>query len=616
MADTPVIALADVRLAFGGGPLFEGVTLSLSKGECAALVGRNGAGKSTLMRVIAGDMEADSGKVWRQPGLTFARVEQEPVLTGYARVIDYVAENLDAAYRAESELMDFEIDPEANPSKLSGGQLRRVALAKAFAHDPDVLMLDEPTNHLDVPMIEALEARLKAFRGLTIVVSHDRRFLDNVSTNTLWLRQGVVLKSPKGFVHFDDWADEVEAAEEKALHRLTTQLKDEHRWLARGVTGRRKRNQGRLTKLYGMREQQQDMRAALNDRKSSADLTADAGEATSRKLIDAKNLGKTYNAPTGPLTLVKNLSLKVLRGDRIGIIGANGAGKTTLVKLLLKEIAPDEGTVHHAGSLDYAYQDQTRVTLDPKASIWNTLAPDGGDSIMVQGRQRHVAAYAKDFLFRPEQLHTPTGALSGGERNRLALAIGLASPAGLLVMDEPTNDLDMQTLDLLEELLLSFEGTLILVSHDRAFLDSTVTSCLSPIGGGEWLMTPGGWTDAQRQLANVGRKVTQPEQAAREKSAATTPVKTKPIVKLSFKETHRLTELDKLMPKLTAEIAALESQLADPDFYARDPAAFQRASTRIGAARDTLANAELEWLEIEEKREALERGDAPSPTLP
>lgn len=604
MAQPPLLTLTDVRLSFGGKALFEGVTLSLSKGERAALVGRNGAGKSTLMKVVSERILPDSGDAWRQPGVTYAWVAQEPDLAGYATVLDYAAEGLEGAYMAEAELMEFGVDGGANPATLSGGQLRRAALAKAFAKQPTILLLDEPTNHLDVPMIEYLEGRLKAFNGVVLVVSHDRRFLENISTNTLWLRQGKVLKSPEGYVKFDQWAEQVEEEEKRQLRRMTTHLEEEQHWLARGVTARRKRNQGRLARLRELKAEHAQVRRALNDQKAAAGITADAGEAMSRKVIETKGLAKTFQTPDGPLVIAKSLDLRILRGDRIGIIGPNGAGKTTLVRLLLGEIEPDSGTLFHSKTLQVTYQDQTRAKLNPQDTIWEALAPMGGDSIMVQGHQRHVAAYAKDFLFRPEQLRQPVGALSGGERNRLALAIGLAQTSNLLVMDEPTNDLDMQTLNLLEDMLLNYEGTLILVSHDRAFLDATVTSCLSPIGGGEWVQTAGGWSDAQDQLRGVRRK--EPYRAASPKTPEAPP-KPKTVTKLSFKDEHRQKEIERLIPQLNAEIAALEAALADPGLYARDAAAFAKHSERIGAARAELERIEIEWLEIEEKRASLTR---------
>jgi ATP-binding cassette subfamily F protein uup len=579
------------------------MTLSLSKGERAALVGRNGAGKSTLMKIISEAIEPDSGEVWRQPGITYATLTQEPDLSGYASVLDYVAEGLDGVYMAEAEIMEFGVDKDADPATLSGGQKRRAALARAFARQPSILLLDEPTNHLDVPMIEYLEGRLKAFNGVVLVVSHDRRFLETVSTNTLWLRQGKVLKSPEGYLKFDQWAEQIEEEDARQLRRMTTHLKEEQHWLARGVTARRKRNQGRLARLKDLRVQHAQMRTALNDRKASAEFIADAGEAMSRKVIEAKGLSKTYQTADGPLVIARSLDLRILRGDRIGIIGPNGAGKTTLVRLLLGEIAPDGGSVTHSKTLQVTYQDQTRASLKATDTMWEALAPMGGDSINVQGHQRHVAAYAKDFLFRPEQLRQPVGALSGGERNRLALAIGLSQTSNLLVMDEPTNDLDMQTLELLEDMLLAYDGTLLLVSHDRAFLDATVTSCLSPIGGGAWLQTAGGWSDAQGQLKTLRRQDV--PRAEKQKVPAPSQAKTKPAAKLSYKDEHRQKEIDALIPKLQAEIAALEKVLADDSLYTRDAPAFNRTSARIGAARGELESIETEWLEIEEKRASL-----------
>ncbi len=603
MAQPPLITLNDVRLTFGGKPLFTGVSFSLSKGERVALVGRNGAGKSTLMKIISESLEADSGEVWRQPGITYAIVSQEPSLAGHDTVLDYASDGLEATYMAEAELMEFGVEATADPATLSGGQQRRAALARAFAHDPDVLLLDEPTNHLDVPMIEALEARLKSFNGVVLLVSHDRRFLENVSTNTLWLRQGKVLKSPDGYAKFDDWAEQIEIEEERQLRRMTTQLKDEQHWLARGVTGRRKRNQGRLARLKQMRVQHAEMRGALQDRKSTADLSVSSGDSMSKKVIEAKGLSKTFDTPNGPLVIAEDFSLRILRGDRIGIIGPNGAGKTTLVRLLLGEIEPDAGNIRLSKTLQVTYQDQTRDSLNATDTVWEALAPNGGDSIMVQGHQRHVAAYAKDFLFKPEQLRQPVGALSGGERNRLALAIGLAQPSNLLVMDEPTNDLDMQTLELLEDMLLNYDGTLILVSHDRAFLDATVTSCLCPVGNGKWVVTAGGWSDAQDQLKHF-RKADAPAQKP-EKSKTDNAVRAKPQKKLSYKDEHRQKEINTLIPKLQEEIRTLEEKMGDPEFYTRDPNGFAKASDRIGAAREELDGIELEWLEIEEKREAL-----------
>jgi len=489
-------------------------------------------------------------------------------------------------YRAEAELMEMELDPKADPKTLSGGQQRRAALARAFAAEPDILLLDEPTNHLDVPMINLIEARIKAFRGAVLLVSHDRKFLEAVSTNTLWLRQGTVRKSPKGYAHFDTWASEIEAEEERTLARMKTQLKDEQRWLARGVTGRRKRNMGRLGRLKEMRAEHARRRTALGDARSAAALNAETADTASRKIIDVRGITKSFETPAGPLTIAHDFSIRILRGDRLGIIGPNGAGKTTLLRLMLKELAPDSGSVKLAKTIEVNFLDQTRQTLNPKDTIWETLAPNGGDSIMVQEASRHVAGYAKDFLFNPEQLRQPVGALSGGERNRLTLAVALAKKCDLLVLDEPTNDLDMQTLDLLEDMLEQYAGTLLIVSHDRAFLDNTVTSCLCPLGEGKWVQTSGGWSDAQEQLS--GLSDTPEEQKKYSKTtnkAGNNTNNAKPAAKLSFKDTHRLKELDTLMPALTAEITKLETDLTGPDLYTADPAKFQNMTALLLAAR-------------------------------
>ena len=620
MAQTPLLTLAEVRLSFGGKPLFEGVDLSISKGERAALVGRNGAGKSTLMKIVSGQIEPDSGDVWVQPGTRIITVEQEPDLSPYDTLLDYVLDHpikphaaagrvdiITDRHRGEAELMNMMLDPASKPATLSGGQQRRAALARAFATDPDMLLLDEPTNHLDVPMIDLTEARLKAFRGAVLLVSHDRKFLEGVSTNTLWLRQGTVRKSPRGYAHFESWATEVEAEETRTLQRMKTQLKDEQRWLARGVTGRRKRNMGRLDRLKSMRAEHARRRSALGDARAAAALNAESAETASRKIIDVRGISKTFETPQGPLVIANDFSIRVLRGDRIGIIGPNGVGKTTLLKLMLKELAPDQGSVKLAKTIETIFLDQTRETLNPKDTIWETLAPNGGDSIMVQGASRHVGAYASDFLFGREQLRQPVRALSGGERNRLTLAVALAKKCDLLVLDEPTNDLDMQTLDLLEDMLEQYAGTLLIVSHDRAFLDHTVTSCLCPLGDGKWIQTAGGWTDAQEQLGqNTNPKPAKTTKNTKHSKLNVKP-SNKPQAKLSFKDKHRLDELDKEMPALAAEIQALETALADPKLYAADRAGFDTKSARLATARTELEEAELEWLALEEKREQIEK---------
>ncbi|MCR9196086.1 MAG: ABC-F family ATP-binding cassette domain-containing protein [Hyphomonas sp.] len=595
----PILTMTDVRLAFGGKPLFEGVTFTLAKGERAALVGRNGAGKSTLMRLITGRHEPDEGELWIHPGTVITKVDQEPDLSAFDTALDYATSDGAEPWQAEAELGHFGVDPSMSPSILSGGQIRRAALAKAFASAPDILLLDEPTNHLDVPMIETLESRLLGFNGAVLLVSHDRRFMENVTTNTLWLRDGVVLKSPRGYGDFERWAEEIEAAEIRQLEKLKTQLKAEEHWLQRGVTGRRARNMGRLHKLKSMRADAARRKAAIVDQKATAGISAEDAGNQSRKVIEAFGLSKAY----GDLNIVENLDFKILRGDRLGLIGPNGVGKTTLLKLLLDELERDSGNVKLNPSLKITYLDQTRDTLRPQDTLWEALAPQGGDSIMVQGKQRHVAAYAKDFLFKPEQLRQAVSALSGGERNRLTLAIALAQSTDVLVLDEPTNDLDMQTLDLLEDMLLNFEGTLILVSHDRAFLDATVTSCLVPVGDGKWVETAGGWSDAQSQIKGKPGKAK--DSGPKAKAARSKPGEPKKQTKLSFKDQHRLQEVETLMPQLETEIGELETKLADPNLFNDQPDEFNRINARLESARSELEQAELDWMEIEEKKEAL-----------
>lgn len=611
MAGPPLAILRGVTLTLGATPLFSGVSMQLTRGERMALVGRNGAGKSTLMRILAGTVEPDGGELFIQPGAGAHYLRQEPDFRGFSTAISYASSGLDPDlhYRAAAELDSWGIPPDLDLKAASGGQARRVALAHAFARDPDILLLDEPTNHLDVPAIELLEEHLAAFRGAALIVSHDRRFLENTATSVAWLRQGSVHALDKGYAAFEEWSESIEADEEKAFDRLNVQLKAEERWMARGVTARRRRNMGRVRKLLDMREDSRAQRLALQQASSTAALGIDSGQQSGRLVIDARGIAKTFATPEGPLQIVSDVSLRVMRGDRLGIIGANGAGKTTLLRLLLGQLSPDAGTLRLAKNLEIAYLDQARASLRPEMTLWDTLTPLGGDQVMVRGHPRHVAAYAKEFLFESRQLYQPVEALSGGERNRLTLAVALAKPSNLLVLDEPTNDLDIETLDLLEDLLITYDGTLLLVSHDRAFVDNVATSVLTPEGAGRWLETPGGYSD---YLAQKGAG---PQSASRKASPVTT--KSGPRAearpgssgsKLSYKDTRRLQELDRLMPERQQEISNLEEAMADSGLFARDPKRFQLCASRLTAAREELAAYEEEWLALEEKREALSQG--------
>jgi len=607
MARGPALAhLKDLRLTLGGAPLFDGVSFTLHKGECAALVGANGAGKSTLMRMLAGDVDTDSGEIAYASGASVAFARQEPDLEGFATLRDYAmapsasrsGSNRQApAYAAEAELLQLGLDPDRAPIGLSGGEGRRASLARAFAQEPDVLLLDEPTNHLDILAIEQLEQRIAAFNGACLVISHDRRFLERATTGMLWLRQRKVLALDQGYARFEEWAERIEAEDERAAQRLVTHLKAEEHWLRRGVTARRARNEGRRRRLQAMRAERRE-RAALSASPQAA-LQAAKGADSSKLVIDAKNLSITY----AERPIVTNFSLRIMRGDRVGLVGPNGAGKTTLLELLLQKRDPDAGDVRLGGNLEIAYVDQTRAILDPTDTIWDSLTPQGGDQVMVRGHPKHVAAYAGEFLFTSAQLRQPVSALSGGERNRLALAVALAKPANLLVLDEPTNDLDMDTLDALEDMLASYDGTVLIVSHDRAFLDGVATQIVGPVGAGKWVETPGGWSDFEREHGTA--RATQRQAHTKADKSAPAPQAPRKQTKLSYKDERRAAELDALMPKLTAEISALDAALHEADLFAKHPDRFAKTAARLEAARAEHDAAESEWLEIELKREAL-----------
>ncbi len=592
----PLLALRDVRLADGPRWLFDGVDLALEARARACLVGRNGAGKSTLLRILGGLTVVDSGDRFLSPGLKVVLVSQEPAITG-ATLLDFAVAGGAAAHEAEASLMAFEMDPARSTVGLSGGETRRAALARAFAEAPDVLLLDEPTNHLDIVAIEAMEARLTRSRAAMLIVSHDRAFLERVTNTSFWLEGRRVRRMDDGFAKFDAWAEKITAAEAEEDRRLQKFVEREQNWMSFGVTARRARNEGRRRRLVALRaEKAERLRLARGDMTlTAASVAAPSG----KRVLEAKGISKAY----GGRPLLAGFSTRIQRGDRVAVVGRNGAGKTTLVKILLGETAPDAGSVRLGANLDIAYVDQARADLTNDMTLTQALAPLGGDQIMVQGRPKHVAAYAKDFLFRDDQLRQPVTSLSGGERNRLLLARALAKPSNVLVLDEPTNDLDMETLELLEDMLSDYAGTLILVSHDRDFIDRLATSTIALDGRGKVVETPGGWSDFLQQ--NPGFLAV-PESGAPPKRAKPTPPRASPpAVKLSFKDQHRLTQLEALMSKLADAIARYDAALHDPDLYARDVAAFTRTSHALDKARADLAAAEDEWLTLEARREAL-----------
>jgi ATP-binding cassette subfamily F protein uup len=579
--------------------LFDGVDLGLEAGVRACLVGRNGAGKSTLLRILARQVEPDGGDRFLRPATRVVLLSQEPKITG-ATLLDYATAGGAEPHEAEAALQTFDMDPDRSAEGLSGGEGRRAALARALAEKPDVLLLDEPTNHLDIFAIETLEAELRASRCAALIVSHDRAFLERTTQRCFWLEDRRIWRLDKGFSAFQPWADKIAADQAETLRRLNKAIERETYWFYRSITAQRTRNEGRARELAAMRQQRA---ALLRDQSRPMSMGVEAGSASGQRVVEAKGIAKRF----GDRVLLDGFSTRIQRRDRIAIVGPNGAGKTTLVKLLLGEIEPDAGSVKLGSNLKTAYVDQARAQLKSDATLWDTLAPSGGDQVMVQGQPRHIAAYARDFLFQDSQLRQPVSTLSGGERNRLLLARALAQPANLLVLDEPTNDLDMDTLDLLEDLLADYDGTLILVSHDRDFIDRLATSTIALDGRGGIAETPGGWTDFIRQNPGFfdGSRggVSKPATASAPNTAPAAAAKR--VVKLTYKDQRRLEVLEALTQKLPNDIKAQETRLEDPGLYARDPAGFDRLMKSLDAMRAELAAAEEEWLALEEKREGL-----------
>ena len=601
MAPPPLLALREGFVTFGGRPLFTGVTLQVGRGEKCCLVGRNGSGKSTLLKVIAGQLQLDSGERFIQPGTRLAYLHQDPVIDA-PTIAEWVATGLpederDQFYRIDTILEALKVDGSRTPDNLSGGEGRRAALARALIGEPDALLLDEPTNHLDLPSILWLERELASYKGALVIISHDRAFLTGVSRQTLWLDRGLVRRSEKGFSDFERWQEEVIAAEEAEQSRMDKRLEAETHWLHRGVTARRKRNMGRLHALMDLRK----TRSEQIKIQGSVKLGSEVGETSGKLVIEAKEICKTF----GEKTIAKDFSCRIMRGDRIGLLGPNGAGKTTLLKMLTGEIEPDSGTIRLGTNLSPAYFDQRRTQLDPNSTIWKTLTEGSGDTVDVRGTPRHVMGYIRDFLFEDRQAHSPVKSLSGGERNRLLLAKLLAKPSNLLILDEPTNDLDMDTLDLLEEMLADYEGTLLVVSHDRDFLDRLVTSVIAVEGNGKLEEYVGGYSDYIRQ------RPPEVEQTASGKSSgskAGPTAQAKSTARMSFKDQRELEELPKTMAKLQGNVEKLEAQLANPELYAKNPAKFAKVTEELETARLALAGAEERWIELEMKREELGGG--------
>jgi ATP-binding cassette subfamily F protein uup len=604
----PVLALKDASVTFGGRPTFDRVSLALERGDRACLVGRNGSGKSTLLRVLAGLIDLDAGERFQQPGARVAYMPQEPVFDPTLTAAAFVAQGLphdphesERRHLVDSVLDEAEVAPDRLLADLSGGEGRRISLAAALVAEPDILLLDEPTNHLDIPAIEWLEERMLGFSGGILMVSHDRAFLDRLSRRMLWLDRGALRQLDKGFPAFDEWSAAVLADEEAERRRIDKRIASEMIWLREGISGRRRRNEGRVTRLKQMR-QERAQRVSLG----TAKIGPASAEIGGRIVIEAESVAKSFTTPTGTKTIARRFSTRILRGDRVGVIGRNGSGKTTLLGILTGAIPPDSGSVRQGTNLLTAIFDQRREALDPEESPWTTLAGESGDTIVVQGRPRHVASYLKDFLFEDRQFRAKISGLSGGERNRLLLAKILAQPSNLLILDEPTNDLDMETLDLLEEILADYDGTLLLVSHDRDFLDRLVTSVIAVEGDGVIDEYVGGYTDYLRQRRPGAARRSAVKAAAK---PVARPRDASPA-RLGFKDQRELDLLPKRIAELTREKAALDRKLADPELYARGRTEFAAATARHEQLDQELAAAEERWLVLAERAEELARGKA------
>lgn len=600
----PLLTLSNIALTFGSTPLLEEANLMVYPRERLCLVGRNGSGKSTLMKIAAGLVEADAGDRFVKPGVSWRYLPQEPDLSAFRTSYDYIADGLigaDDGARIPYLLDALGLSGEEDPAVMSGGEMRRAALARTLAPDPDILMLDEPTNHLDLPAIEWLEKELGRSQSAIVLISHDRRFLDNLSNRTVWMDRGQTRDLDKGFGAFEDWRDEYLEQEELERHKMERKVHREQHWVVHGVSGRRKRNVRRLKELGDLRQTIKNQRQVAG----SAKITVTEADRSSKQIVKLNNVSHGFDGRA----IVKDLSLRINRGERLGLIGPNGAGKTTLLKIIMGEITPDEGEVELGLNLEPLVIDQKRESLNPDWTLKDALTDGANDTVMVGGNALHVMRYMKDFLFLPEQARTPLHALSGGERGRLQLARGLRLPSNFLILDEPTNDLDLETLDLLQEMVSDYNGTVIIVSHDRDFLDRTVTRTLAYEGPAEWQIYPGGYSDMVTQRGSgvqSRQKQTTPSSTASPSSNDADRVKEErkaSSTKLSYKHKFRLEKLPKEIANFESLIAELEQEMADPALYSKDPSAFAKINEALEKTRAALNAAEEEWLNLEMLRE-------------
>ncbi|MEP1537687.1 MAG: ATP-binding cassette domain-containing protein [Paracoccaceae bacterium] len=601
MAITPLLQLSDISLTFGGDPVFDGLSLVVQPGDRVALVGRNGSGKSTLMKVMANIVEPDTGQIVCGPGVSVGYMEQDPDLSGFETLGEFASAGLEPGelYKVERAAEGLKFDAARPVETASGGERRRAALARLLAEAPELMLLDEPTNHLDIEAISWLESELKSTRAGFVLISHDRRFLRELTRATLWIDRGVVRRRESGFDGFEEWRDTTWAEEDTQRHKLNRKIKAEARWAVEGISARRKRNQGRVRALKALRQERSDQ---IN-RQGTAAMALDVGPKSGRMVIDAQGISKAYDGRV----LLRPFDIRMNRGDRVALVGPNGVGKTTLLNMLIGQEEPDTGTVRTGTNVALAVFDQARSQLDPNASLWDSLTQDPemrisgqSDQVMVRGAPRHVVGYLKEFLFDEAQARAPVRSLSGGERARLLLARIMARQSNLLVLDEPTNDLDVETLDLLQDLIGQYDGTVLLVSHDRDFLDRVAVTTVALEGDETATIYAGGWSDYRSQRPES----TQIEKKEKARDAKRRSKASKQDTGLSFTEKHRLKALPDEMARLEAEIGKLTELLADPELFTREPVKFRKATEAMSARQDKLMSAEEEWLELAEKAES------------
>ena len=608
----PLLTLQNIHLTFGVTPLLSGAEIYVQPGDKICLVGRNGSGKSTFLKIAAGMIQPDDGERFVQPGVTIRYLPQEPDFTGYETIFDFVKSGLsptDDPYNAQILLEQFQLKGDEDPSTLSGGEAKRAALIQAMAPEPDILLLDEPTNHLDLPMIEWVENELMRLKSAIVLISHDRRLLENVSRKTVWIERGQSRVMEKGFKYFESWRDDIFEQEERDQHKLKQRIAMEEDWLRYGVSARRKRNVKRLANLHDLRHQ----RKTATRPEGKAVMTALEADQSAKLVIEAKNISKSYEERP----IVQDFSIRVKRGDRLGIVGPNGSGKTTLISLLTGVLEQDSGHIRLGKNLESVTLDQSRTKLKDDMTLADALTGGNGHYVILGDEKRHVAGFMKEYLFKPEQMNTPVHVLSGGERGRILLARALATPSNFLILDEPTNDLDLETLDLLEEMLSDYKGTILLISHDRDFLDRIVTSVLYPDVKGNWTEYAGGYSDMLVQLKAAGQSTLKTKSTlVKNKNAQQGGAKKqeqeekdqfeKNTQKLSFKQKHLLESLPDKMQALQNDIEKLQNKLAEPDLYAKNPENFQKYSKMLSIAETRLEEAETQWLELEMLREEIE----------